>query len=429
MAEYISTTATQKIAAMKKRLRCVQGGTSASKTISILLFLIDECQTDETPKITSIVSESFPHLRKGSMRDFLAIMEAHDYFQEARWDRTNSVYTFESGSKIEFFSVEQSDKVRGPRRDRLFINEANNIGFETFNQLEIRTKDYIFLDWNPSSEFWFYTDILGQRTDVNHIILTYKDNEALDPQIIKSIEQRKNNKQWWQVYGLGQLGTVEGRIYKDWQIIDEVPHEAKLVSYGLDFGFTNDPAVIVAAYAYNGGYIFDEIVYAKGLHNKQLADVLLSKDRAMVIADAAEPKSIDEIKLYQVPIMPSTKGKGSVKARIDFVQAQRISITKQSVNVIKDYRNYLWDTDDDGRTINIPQHPFSHGMDACGYALLPRMDILSKSNDTFKKGMAWEQPAQPKQEIFPSQTKVAGRPRNSLASFGPDDREEYGKTT
>jgi len=276
------TTATQKIASLKKRIRAVQGGTSASKTVSILLLLINAAQSDKHPTLTSIVSESFPHLKRGVMRDFLQIMEAHRYFKDDRWNKTDFIYTFETGSKIEFFSADQPSKVRGPRRDRLFINEANNVPYETFDQLEVRTKDVIFLDWNPTTEFWYY-DQVAKREDVDFCIVTYRDNEALDKAIVDSIEQRKSNKSWWKVYGEGQLGEIETRIYKNWQIIDEVPHEARLVRTGLDFGYSNDPTAIVAIYSYNGGYIWDEIAYQRGLLNKQIAGELGASEATVKI--------------------------------------------------------------------------------------------------------------------------------------------------
>ncbi len=367
---YSLTQATRKIASLKARLRCVQGGTSASKTISILLLLVNAAQSDKKPTMTSIVSESFPHLKRGVIRDFLAIMEEHQYFVPDRWNKTDYTYTFETGSKIEFFSVDQPSKVRGPRRERLFINECNNVPYEAFDQLEVRTKEYIFLDWNPTTEFWFYDQIQGVRTDMEYVIVTYKDNEALDTAIVESIEQRKGNKSWWRVYGEGLLGEVETRIYTGWQIVDDVPFEARLERYGLDFGYTNDPSAIVAVYYYNGGYILDEITFQKGLSNKQIADVINNQDgkKALVIADAAEPKSIDEIRMHGVTILPATKGKGSVLQGIQYVQQQKVSMTKRSVNLIKEYRNYVWITDDDGIILNEPDHLFSHSMDALRYA-------------------------------------------------------------
>ena len=355
---------------MSKRLRVVQGGTSASKTISILIYLIALAQSDKSPTLTSIVSESFPHLRRGAERDFLQIMKEHRYFRDKNWDRTNHIYTFETGSKIEFFSVDQSEKVRGARRDRLFINEVNNVLFSAFEELEVRTKDFIFLDYNPTNEFWLYTDVMPLRSDWEQIILTYKDNEALSQQIVDSIEQRKNRKDWWQVYGLGQLGVIEGRIYRDWAIIDEIPHEARLERYGLDFGYSNDPTAIVAIYYYNGGYILDEITFQKGLSNKQIADILKNHDTALVIADSAEPKSIDEIASYGISIAGAEKGSDSVCNGISLVQSQRISMTKRSVDIIKEFRNYLWQTDKNDKVINEPEAGFDHSLDAIRYGLV-----------------------------------------------------------
>jgi phage terminase large subunit len=199
--------------------------------------------------------------------------------------------------------------------------------------------------------------------------LTYKDNEALQPAIVASIEQRKSRKGWWQVYGEGQLGEVEGKIYKGWNIIEEVPHEARLERRGLDFGYTNDPTAIVDVYYYNGGYILDEVAFMKGLSNRQIADILLGGENKLVIADSAEPKSIDEIRDYGVNIRGAVKGQDSVTHGIQLIQDQRISITKRSVNIIKEYRNYLWMTDKNGRILNEPEHTFSHTMDAIRYAL------------------------------------------------------------
>lgn len=394
--QYVITTATKKIAKLKKRIKVIQGGTSAGKTIGILEVLIDKCQAEDKPgDVTSVTSESFPHLKRGAIRDFLSIMQGQGYFEDLRWNKTDYIYTFESGAILEFFSSDQPSKVRGPRRKRLFINEANNVPFETFEQLEVRTTDEIYIDYNPTVEFWVQLDILGKRTDVDFVILTYKDNEALQQTIIDSIEQRKNRPGWWKVYGLGELGEVEGKIYANWQFIDDIPHEARLERYGLDFGYTNDHTSIVAIYYYNGGYILDERCYQKGLSNKQIADILVNQPKALVIADSAEPKSIDEIRSYGINIQPTLKGKDSIRQGIQVVQDQPISITKRSVDTIKEYRNYLWEVDRNGRVLNEPIGIYNHSMDAIRYGMcsltpviqrqdfinnLPRFKPLSKPN-------------------------------------------------
>lgn len=367
---YKTTTAVKKIARLKNRIKIIQGGSSAGKTIAILLLLIDLAQSSKDKILISVVSESFPHLKRGAIRDFLSIMQEHGYYKENNWNRTDYIYTFETGNKIEFFSADQPTKVRGPRRDYLFINEANNIEHETYVQLAIRTNKEIYIDYNPTNSFWVHDEIIPTQ-EHDFIILTYKDNEALPDAIVKELESRKINKRFWQVYGLGLIGEVEGRIFTNWAIIDQVPHEAKLVRRGLDFGYSNDPSSLVAIYQYNGGYILDEELYRKGMQNKAIADYInnLTEPECLIIADSAEPKSIDELKLYGLTILPAEKGQGSVTQGIDNMQYQRISITKRSINGIKEYRNYMWMEDKDGKIINVPEAGADHFMDAARYAM------------------------------------------------------------
>jgi len=362
------TTATSKLLNLNKRIRGVAGGTSASKTVSILLLLIDQAQSTKD-KIISVTSESFPHLKRGALRDFLQIMKEHNYYDDSRWNKTDYIYTFETGSIIEFFSVDQPGKVRGPRRDILFINEANNISYETYVQLELRTKEVIWLDWNPVSEFWFYTEILVKSSDVDFVTLTYKDNEALDPLIVKSLESKRGNTNFWKVYGLGQLGELEGKIFTGWKIIDKLPENLRYECTGLDLGFTNDPTAGVSIYYYSGRYILDELLYQLGLVNRDIAKILLlqlPKDHT-VIADSAEPKSIEELTQWGLSVLPSTKGADSIMHGIQLIQGLKIAVTKRSLNLIKEYRNYLWLTDKDGNSTNKPVPIWNHCMDAVRY--------------------------------------------------------------
>lgn len=373
------TTATRKIFELEKRIRAVTGGTSASKTISILVWLIDYCQSVKNRnKIGTVGSESYPHLEKGAMRDFEVIMKDRGYWRDERWNKSKHMYLFEANNVLEFSSFDTYGKAHGPRRDVLFLNEVNNLQYNIVDQLITRTRETVWLDWNPTSEFWFYTEMLPNRDDIDFITLTYKDNEALDEVTVREIESHKNNKNWWTVYGLGQLGVIEARIYKDWALLDDipidedfhqVPHEAQLKRYGLDFGYTNDPTAIVAVYYYNGGYILDEVAYVYGMSNKEIAETLKNLPRALVIADSAEPKSIDEIKGYGINMIGAQKGQGSVLQGIQFVQAQRISVTRRSTNILKEYRNYLWITDKEGKIINEPQDFNDHTMAAIRYAL------------------------------------------------------------
>jgi len=367
---FVETTALHKIAGLTKRIRGVSGGTSASKTISILMYLIDYCQIHEN-ELVSVVSESFPHLKRGAMRDFVNIMQDLHYYNDDLWNKTDATYVFPSGSKLEFFSADQSAKVRGPRRDVLFVNEANNINYETFTQLEIRTRKLVFIDYNPVSEFWWYTEVLANRAqDVDFLTLTYLDNEALEPSIIATIESRRANMNWWQVYGLGQLGEVEGRIYTGWKLDVDLPHEARLERRGLDFGFSIDPAALINIYYYNGGFILDEEFVRLGMKNNDIANYVenLPAPQTLIVADAAEPKSIAELRQHGISVLESSKGAGSRIQQIQYVQQQRISVTKRSLNLKKAYNNYMWKTDREGNIIaNEPDHYLSDAMDAVRY--------------------------------------------------------------
>lgn len=377
--KYVKTTALRKIANLSKKIRVVQGGTSAAKTISILQLFIAMAQSDKYPTLTSVVSESLPHLKKGAIRDFKNIMKAHGYWKDELWHDSDKIYTFETGSQIEFFGAEQSEKLRGGRRDRGFMNECNTLTLEAFDEFEVRTKEFVFLDYNPTNEFWLFTDVLGKRDDVELIIVTFLDNEGCPPEIVKSILQRKNREGWYKVYGLGLLGEVEGRIYTGWNEIQEVPHEARLERYGLDFGYHPDPCAIVAIYYYNGGYILDEVAYQLEMSNREIGTTIKNLPRALVVADSAEPKSIAEIKMYGINIVPTNKGADSIRHGIKAVQDQRISVTKRSVNLLKEYRNYLWAVDKDGHVLpGVPEGGQDHLLDAVRYAVNSLVPVIRR---------------------------------------------------
>jgi phage terminase large subunit len=319
----------------------------------------------------TVVAESVPHLKLGAIRDFKNIMVSNVYWEDSRWNETSFTYKFPQNSILEFVSFDKFGKAHGPRRDILFVNECNNLEYDIVDQLITRTKKIVWLDWNPTHEFWFYTEMLNKRDDIDFITLTYKDCiDALDKTIIDEIESHRWNKNWWKVYGEGQLGDVEGRIYTGWRIIDDIPHEARLERYGLDFGYHPDPAVIMAIYYYNGGWIVDEVSYRLEMHNREIAQTFNTLPKALVIADCAEPKSIAEIQNYGVNITGSKKGPDSKKYGIKLIQDQPISITKNSVHAIKEYRNYLLKTDKNGKFIpGEAENGNDHCMDAMRYAL------------------------------------------------------------
>jgi phage terminase large subunit len=202
---------------------------------------------------------------------------------------------------------------------------------------------------------------------------------------------------------MGEPASKELKVYKDWGIVDEIPHEAKLERFGLDFGYTNDPSAIIAIYYFNGGYILDEICYQKGLSNRQIADIIKQQEQqAIVIADSAEPKSIDEIMMYGLTVLPTEKGQDSVRNGISVVQAQRVSITKRSLNLKKEYDNYLWMTDKNGKILDKPEHEYSHAMDALRYGLT---SIVKTSKGTAAQIKQTEQFSIRKNQIINNSTR------------------------
>lgn len=369
------TTAQSKISALRKRVRVVQGGSSSSKTFTIIPLLIHYANTNPRKEI-SIVSESIPHLRRGAIRDFVKIMEWIGLMNYENWNKSTLTYYFDNGSFIEFFSGDQPDKMRGARRDVLFVNEANNVPWETYYQLAIRTREFIYIDFNPTAEFWAHTELVG-LPDTDFIILTYKDNEALEESIVKEFkraeEKAKTSSYWanWvRVYVDGQIGSLEGVIFNNWTQIDQIPDDARLLGYGLDFGYTSDPTSVVALYKYNDKTILHEVLYRKGLQNAEIAK-LCKPHEGLYIADSAEPKSIDELRMHGMNIMGAKKGRDSVMFGIQLLQSKELLVTSQSINLIKELRNYVWEKDRHGNTKgNVPIDAYNHAIDAARYAAM-----------------------------------------------------------
>jgi phage terminase large subunit len=367
-----TTTAQSKIARLRKRIRIVQGGTSSSKTFSIIPLLISYAIENPMSEI-SIVSESIPHLKRGAIKDFQKIMILCDLYKDSQFNKSDLKYRFKNGSYIEFFSVDQPDKLRGARRDILFVNECNNIDFESYQQLSVRTKKFIYLDYNPTNEFWVHTELMNDK-DTDFVVLTYKDNEALDKAIVKEIEKAKEKaktstywENWWNVYGLGQLGSLEGVIFNNWSIIDNIPTEANLLGSGLDFGFSNDPTSQIFVYQWNDKIICDEGIYSTGLLNTDIIRLMKQDKRLPIWADSAEPKSIEEIRRAGFNIKSVEKGKDSIVYGISVLQDKEILVTKSSVNLIKELRSYSWDKDKAGKKLNKPIDDFNHAIDAMRY--------------------------------------------------------------
>ena len=368
---FVRTTVINKILNLTKFVKGIQGGTSAGKTFAVLPILIDIAAKNKLTEI-SVVAESIPHLKRGAMKDFKKIMVETGRFVDSRWNATDFKYTFANGSQIEFFSADNDSKLRGARRDYLYMNEANNMTFHAYTELASRTKQGVYLDWNPVNEFWFHTD-LKDDNDVDFIIVNYLDNEACPESALNFILKAKEKantssywENWYKVYGLGQIGSLEGVVFNNWQTIDTIPNDARLLGYGLDFGYSNDPTAIVEVYKWNDKRIVNEICYQKELSNSQIAKLIPSK--MPVYCDSAEPKSIAELTKLGVRAFGVTKGADSINFGIQTMQSQEYLITKHSTNLINELRKYAWDKDKKtGAKLNKPIDDFNHAIDAFRY--------------------------------------------------------------
>lgn len=389
---FTRTKAIDKILALKKRKKVIQGGSSAGKTYAILAILIDKAA--RTPNLEiSVISESIPHLKRGALKDFIKIMKNTNRWVQSRYNATDRIYRFANGSYIEFFSPEA---VLGARRNILYINEANNILYENYYQLAIRTSGEIYLDYNPANEFWAHTEVL-RDLDAELIVLNYLDNNALPENVIQDfnnarLKAKKEQDEgidgywsnWCKVYIDGEIGSLQGTIFNNWSQIDEVPDQAQLIAYGLDFGFTLDPSAFLAVYRFNDEIIVDELVYENSLTNQDLADRFKKLEiNGLIIADSAEPKSIEEIRRYNFSIQPAQKGADSVRASISILQQYKIRVTERSINLIRELRSYRWLTDKSGASLNEPMDFNNHLIDALRYVALNKLTNNSNSYNFF----------------------------------------------
>jgi phage terminase large subunit len=372
---FIRTTVINKISKLSKFVKGIQGGTSAGKTFGIIPLLINKASKKPLLEI-SIVAESIPHLKRGAMKDFKKIMVQTNRWFDERWNATDFKYTFANGSIIEFFSADNDAKLRGARRDGLYMNECNNMTFHAYTELASRTKEFVYLDWNPTNEFWFHKELLNDD-DVDFLIVNYLDNEACPESalnfILKAKEKSKISKfweNWYNVYGLGHIGNLEGVIFSDWKQIDKIPLDAKLIGRGMDFGYTNDPTTLTDIYLYNNEYIFDERIYRTGLTNPDIwreFKALNMDNLIYTIADSAEPKSIQELSHLGMKIQGATKGADSIMFGVQKMQEVNFSVTSNSLNLIKELRSYTWATDKEGNKLNKPIDNHNHAIDGIRY--------------------------------------------------------------
>lgn len=320
----------------------------------------------------SVVSESVPHLKRGVIRDFKKIMLWSNNWKEESYNRSSMTYNFVNGSWIEFFSADNPSKLRGSRRHILFINECNNVDFESYQQLAIRTSKFIYLDFNPTGEFWVNTEIEGQRNS-QKVILTYKDNEAAPKSAIEEILTAKAKaetgnkywKNWYNVYGLGRQGKLLGAIYENWEL-GKFQTVGKTV-LGQDFGFSNDPSTLLKTNIDKKNKIIyvQECFYLTKLTATQLGD--LNKKYAgnhLIIADSSDPRLINSLKQY-CNIEPAIKGQGSIVFGIAMIQDYKLIIDPKSKNLINELKNYVWLE----KKSQTPISKFDHLLDALRYSV------------------------------------------------------------
>ena len=374
------TLALNKLRNLNSRTKIIRGGSSAGKTIAILLILIDYAIKNKGKEI-SVVSESIPHLRRGALKDFLSILKSLNRYYEKKFNRSTLKYEFSNGSYIEFFSTDQPDKLRGARRTDLYINECNNVPFDAYQQLAVRTSGDIWLDYNPASLFWVDKELIGQE-ETDFITLTYKDNDSLPESIVKEIEKARGKAKtstywsnWWKVYGLGEIGSLEGVCIADWKEIDKIPKDARLLCGGMDFGYSVDPSTYIRLYKWNSAYIFDEMLYRKGMHNREISLFLTNQHiKENIYADSAEPKSIAELQNYGHSVYPVTKGRDSIIYGINLMNQNEIYVTRRSKNLIKELQGYIWAKDKEGNDLQKPTGAHPDCIDAARYALMMQLE-------------------------------------------------------
>lgn len=376
-----------------KRRALNEGGTSSSKTYSILQLLIQIAMVTTKPLIISVVSESLPHLKRGCIRDFTNIMGRS--WDDRRFNHTDFIYNF-GLAKIEFFSADEPSKMRGGRRDILFLNEANNIDYETYRELDVRTKHFTFLDWNPVSEFWAHEHGLLSHPENAYIHSTYQDALAVLPhEVVERIEaEKERDPNWWNIYGMGRLGKITGLIYPYFEQCTTLP-ESGQEFYGLDFGYSTDPTALVHCLLTGDLLYCEELIYEAGMTNDaiamRMAELGVRKHHAEIFADAAEPKSIAEIHRYGFNIKPCLKGPDSVEYGHQRLRQYTQFWTKASLNAIKEQRNFRYVPDKNGKLTDKTTHNFSHLMDARRYALMgyvhrARVKLWEEDNDNTRLG-------------------------------------------
>lgn len=380
------TTAVNKLLKLKARKKVIQGGTSAGKTYGIIPILIDYA-TKNPRCIITVVAESIPAVRNGAVRIFQDVMIDTNRWIENHWIGNPMEYKFSNGAIIQFTSFDTVGKAKASgKRDVLFLNEANHINYQIADALMIRSKQ-TWIDYNPDAEFWAHTETL-QEPNSEFLVLKYTDNEAIPPETLEDIQIKllkayynpcgdRNDPtniknpywhNWCKIYVDGEVGNLEGLIFKSFNLVDDMPQTDR-ECFGMDFGFTNDPTAIVDVRFQDGQLWLDEIIYRSAMTNQDIIQLFKTIERKKIIADSAEPKSIEEIRLSGLRIDGAVKGADSINRGLDLMQSYTINITKRSINLIKEFRGYKWAMDRSGKQLNEPIGINDHAISAARYAV------------------------------------------------------------
>ncbi|GAA4905664.1 PBSX family phage terminase large subunit [Mucilaginibacter defluvii] len=356
-----------------------QGGTSSGKTFAILQVLF--CLACETGGLViTVCGQDMPNLKAGAVRDALAIYNSSLPLNAAvkMYNKSDRFFEFINGSIIEFRSYDSAQDAKSGKRDYLFVNEANGISWDVYNELALRTKKRVFLDYNPNIEFWVHNKLLG-RDGVQLIISDHRHNPFIEDSVRQKIEALRHiDEGLWKVYARGLTGKISGLVFNNWRVCEAIPHNARLIATGLDFGFTNDPTACLQVYRQNGELWVHELFYEPALTNTDIAAKLKQYGLNFnheVVADSAEPKSIEELRRMGWLISAAKKGPDSVANSIDILQRYKINITRASTNLRNELGRYKWKTDKAGRSVNQPVDAWNHLVDALRYVALNKLGV------------------------------------------------------
>jgi len=370
-----------------------QGGTYSGKTFAIMQVLFCLACSQEKLVIT-VVGQDIPNLKVGAMRDAATIYNSSPALLQMMksFNRSDRVYEFRNGSSIEFKSYHDGQDAKSGKRDYLFVNEANGISWNVYMELALRTRKRVFIDYNPTAAFWVHDNVLG-KPGVQLLISDYRHNPFCDEAMAQRIEGlRETNEELWKVYARGLTGKVAGLVLSNWYICDRIPTHAKRLGCGLDFGFTNDKTGCLEVYLQDGELWINELFYETGLTNPDISNKLDQcgvNKQTTIIADSAEPKSIEELRRMGWNIGGAIKGPDSVNLSIDILKRYRLNITRSSTNLLNELGRYKWKTDRSGRTLNEPVDDNNHLIDPLRYIALNKLRV--KTMKAGKSRLPWQE--------------------------------------